>query len=278
MPLTKVMITVKSYPTLSSHYDEQLSIAGFRDDGTFIRIYPISFSQKIYEEQYQLYDWIEINLERNPRDFRLESFRPVDPEQPVKKLGHVGAGNYWQERKALVQKHVYRNLENLLMEAKHEAFYTSLAVFKPQRILSLDITPAEKEWDSERLAKMQQEKYYPHVFMQEEEPMDAFKKLPFRFSFRFLDDSNKEISLPVEDFQLASHYWKLLKKQQGPDKEAKAASELRKKYLQEYVRNTDLHFFLGTTQNVHASAKQPFTIIGLFHPVVLPAVVQGSLF
>ncbi|WP_291911554.1 hypothetical protein [Chitinophaga sp. CB10] len=278
MALTKVMITVKSYPTLTSHYDEQLSIAGFREDGAFIRIYPISFSQKTYEEQYQLYDWIEIDLERNPRDFRLESFRPVDPELPLKKLGHAGTANYWEERKALVQKQIYRNLDNLLMEAKHEAFYTSLAVFKPQRILGLDATPVTPEWDSERLAKMQQEKYYPHVFMQEEEPLAAYKKLPYQFTFRFLDDSNKEITLPFEDFALASQYWKLLKKQHGADKEAKAANELRKKYLQDYVRNTDLHFFLGTTQNVHATSKQPFTVIGLFHPATPPAVVQGSLF
>lgn len=47
MPVTAILITVKSYPTVSSHYDEQVSIAGFRKDGSFIRIYPIPFSKKL---------------------------------------------------------------------------------------------------------------------------------------------------------------------------------------------------------------------------------------
>lgn len=278
MPLTKVLITVKSYPTTSSHYDEQVSIAGFREDGTFIRIYPIPFSKKTYEEQYQPYDWVELELERNTRDFRLESFRPVTVDAPVKKTGHLDTADHWSERKAIVLKNVYRNFSTVVIEAKHEAFYTSLAVFKPARILGFEITETEREWNSNRLEKLQEEKNTGRLFEQPEDPFVVMKKLPYTFSFRFTDNKNEEITLPIEDWQLASLYWKSLKKHSGPDKEQKAINEVRKKYLQEYARNSDLYFFLGTTQNVHASSKQPFTIVGLFHPTVPPAVVQGSLF
>jgi len=278
MPLTKVFITVKSYPTLSSHYDEQLSVAGFREDGIFIRIYPIPFSKKTYEEQYQLYDWVELDLTRNTRDFRLESFRPVTMDAPVKKIGHLDTEDHWSERKAIVLKNVYHNLSTLIVEAKHEAFYTSLVVFKPSRILGFLAEETEREWNSDRLEKLQEEKKSGRVAEQQEDPFAVMKKLPYKFSFRFTDDKNQEIMLPVEDWELASLYWKSLKKHSGPDKELKAINEVRKKYLQEYARNSDLYFFLGTTQNVHASSKQPFTIVGLFHPTMPPAVVQGSLF
>ncbi len=278
MPLTKVLITVKSYPTLSSHYDEQVSIAGFREDGVFIRIYPVPFIKKSYEEQYQLYNWIELDLERNTRDFRLESFRPVSMDTPVKKTGHLGTEDHWSERKAIVLKNVYRDLSTVIMEAKHEAFYTSLVVFKPTRILGFVVEETEQEWDSSLLEKLQEEKARGRVAEQPEDPFTVMKKLPYRFSFHFTDSRNKEITLPVEDWQLASLYWKSLKKHSGPDKEQKAINDVRKKYLQEYARNTDLYFFLGTTQNVHASTKQPFTIVGLFHPTMPPAVIQGSLF
>ncbi|MET7001492.1 hypothetical protein [Chitinophaga defluvii] len=278
MPVTKVLITVKSYPTLSSHYDEQLSIAGFREDGSFIRIYPIPFSKKTYETQYQLYDWVELDLTRNTRDFRLESFRPVTIDAPIKKTGHVGTDDHWSERKTIVLKNVYRSLATLIIEAKHEAFYTSLAVFKPARILDFVVEETEREWNSDRLEKLQEEKNSGRVFEQPEDPFTVLKKLPYKFSFRFTDDKNETITLPVEDWELASLYWKCLKKYNGPDKELKAINEVRKKYLQEYAKNSDLHFFLGTTQNIHAASKQPFTIVGLFQPATPPAVVQGSLF
>ncbi|NSL85739.1 hypothetical protein ECE50_002780 [Chitinophaga sp. Mgbs1] len=278
MPLTKVLITVKSYPTISSHYDEQVSIAGFREDGVFIRIYPIPFSKKTYDEQYQLYDWVEMDLARNTRDFRLESFRPVTPDAPVKKTGHLAAGDDWNERKSIVLRTVYRDLSTLIVEAKHEAFYTSLAVFKPTRILDFIAEETTREWDSARLEKLQEEKNSGRVSEQPEDPFAVMKKLPYQFSFRFTDKDNKEITLPVEDWQLASFYWKCLKKHSGPEKEQKAIRDVRKKYLMEYARSTDLHFFLGTAQAVHATSRQPFTIVGLFHPPVLPSAIQGSLF
>ena len=42
MALTKVLITVKTYPTLSTKYDELVCTAGFREDGSWIRIYQYS--------------------------------------------------------------------------------------------------------------------------------------------------------------------------------------------------------------------------------------------
>ncbi|MBO9731442.1 MAG: hypothetical protein J7623_22570 [Chitinophaga sp.] len=278
MPLTKVLITVKAYPTLSSHYNEQLSLGGFREDGTFIRIYPIPFTKKTYDEQYQLYDWVEFDLVRSNRDFRLESFSPVVPDAPVKKIGHLGEADHWSDRKAIVLKNIYRNLSTLVVESKHEAFYTSLVVFKPTRILGFEVEETEREWSRERRSKLYAETNYGQVFEQPEDPFEVMPKLPYKFSYRFVDQENKEITLLVEDWQLASLYWKSLKKFNGADKEQKAIHEVRKKYLQEYARNTDLHFFLGTTQNVHASSKQPFTIVGVFPPTMPPAVVQGSLF
>ncbi len=35
MALTKVLITVKTYPTLSPKYEELVCTAGFREDGTY---------------------------------------------------------------------------------------------------------------------------------------------------------------------------------------------------------------------------------------------------
>ena len=54
MPTTRVLIAVKTYPTLSEKYDELVCTAGFLEDGTWIRIYPIPFRKLSYDKRYTL--------------------------------------------------------------------------------------------------------------------------------------------------------------------------------------------------------------------------------
>ena len=49
MPTTRVLIAVKTYPTLSEKYDELVCTAGFLEDGTWIRIYPTLIPQHYYK-------------------------------------------------------------------------------------------------------------------------------------------------------------------------------------------------------------------------------------
>lgn len=89
MALAKVLISVKTYPTLSAKYDELVCTAGFREYGTWIRIYPIPFRQRSYNEQYKKYDWIEVDLVKNEMDFRPESYRPKTLDSEIKVTGHI---------------------------------------------------------------------------------------------------------------------------------------------------------------------------------------------
>ena len=86
MAKTKVLITVKTYPTLSAKYDELVCTAGFKEDGKWIRIYPVPFRKKSYNQQYKKYDWIEVDLIKNTSDFRPDSFRPKSIESEIKRI------------------------------------------------------------------------------------------------------------------------------------------------------------------------------------------------
>ncbi len=83
MAKTKVLITVKTYPALSVKYDELVCTAGFLEDGTWIRIYPIQFRKKSFDEQYKKYQWIEMDLVKNTSDFRKESYRPFSYDTKI---------------------------------------------------------------------------------------------------------------------------------------------------------------------------------------------------
>ena len=79
---TKVLITVKTYPTLSTKHNELVCTAGFTEDGKWIRIYPVEYRKKDYGDQYKKYDWVEVDLVKNDSDFRPESYRPKTADTP----------------------------------------------------------------------------------------------------------------------------------------------------------------------------------------------------
>ena len=101
MAKTKVLIAVKTYPTLSTKYDELVCTAGFKEDGTWIRIYPVPFRKMTYDQQYKKYDWIEIDLVKNDKDFRPESYRPKNIESEIKVVGHIDTKPNWDARKKI---------------------------------------------------------------------------------------------------------------------------------------------------------------------------------
>ena len=72
----RILVTVKTYPELSKAYGETVCTAGFREDGTWVRLYPVPFRRLEEREQYRLYDWITCPLTKHSGDERPESYRP----------------------------------------------------------------------------------------------------------------------------------------------------------------------------------------------------------
>ena len=276
MALTRVLITVKTYPTLSTKYEELVCTAGFREDGSWIRIYPVQFRKKGYSEQYRKYDWIEIDLVKNKSDFRPESYRPVSHDTEIKILDRIDSDRgSWEERRKFVLKKVHTNLTSLIAEAKDKTVSTSLAVFKPSIIKDVLIESCEREWSKEKLETLKQLSIFDSV---SSEKPQVVRKLPYKFSYVFADDVGKEATLMIEDWELGQLYWNSLNRYDGYDREAKACNDVRKKYLDDFAKTKDLHLFLGTSQQFHFVGHNPFMVIGTFHPKHKKINPQGSLF
>jgi len=263
MAKTKVLITVKTYPAISMKYEELVCTAGFLEDGSWIRIYPIQFRKKSYNEQYSKYDWIELDLVKNDSDFRPESYRPVAYETPIKKISEIKSdGSIWEVRREIVLKKDYHNISDLISEAKNKEVCTSLAVFKPTEIIDF-IYEEEKdrEWPAEKLSQFQQ----LNIFEKDKNNnFQVVKKLPYKFSYRFKDEAGTQCKLMIEDWETGQLYWNSLKRHNNNEK--KACDDVRKKYFHDFAKTKDLYFFLGTTQVHHFIARNPFVIIGTFHP------------
>ena len=264
MPLEKILITVKTYPTLSSKYDELVCTAGFREDGSWVRIYPIPFRKLDYESRYKKYQWVHLELKRNTSDPRPESYKPVDYEKI--QLGEIiGTDNgSWTTRKKIVLKKVYTNITKLIKEASNSEICTSLAVFKPKKILDFIIQEVDREWDKEKLSKLKARANQLGLFVASENPFEVVKKVPYKFSYKFIDDEDRESTLMIEDWEICQLFWNCLKRKDG--NERLACVDVKKKYFDDLALTKDLYLYLGTTRAFHFIAPNPFLIIGTFHP------------
>ncbi len=262
MAKERVLVTVKTYPTLSRKYGETVCTAGLREDGSWVRIYPVPFRRLDEAEQYRKFDWINCQLVRNTSDPRPETYRPIDVSELVP-VGRIETTDNWRERRRIVLKtaKVYTRLDDLIAGAK--ASELSLAVFKPTRIHGFVWEKETREWDLAKLQEMRKISNQLDLFADNawRETFRVIRKLPYSFSYDFEDATGRRSTLQVLDWEVGALYWNCLQSAGG--NEPKALGKVRHKYLNAF-RDKDLHFFLGTTQQFHFVAPNPWVIIGVF--------------
>jgi len=258
----RILITVKTYPTLSRKYGETVCTAGVREDGSWVRIYPVPFRRLDEKEQYSKFDWVECDLRRNVNDPRPESYCPLDMSKLVR-AGHIDTTDKWRERREILLKRatVHARMQELIDGAK--ANRLSLAVFKPTRILDFIWEPEDREWSKTKLAEMRKLADQGDLFAEEawRKTFEVIPKLPYSFSYRFEDADGKKSTLQILDWEIGALFWKC-RKQCGGD-EDQALEKVRVKYVDAFCK-TDQHFFLGTTQQFHFVGRNPWVIIGVF--------------
>ena len=262
----RILVTVKTYPTLSTKYGETVCTAGVREDGSWVRIYPVPFRRLDEKEQYRKFDWIECNLVRNASDPRPESFRPYDQGElaDLEPVGHIGTSDKWRERRRILlgNTRVYSRLDEVIDAAKKNEI--SLCVFKPTRVREFIWEQEDSNWDPKKLRGMREFHSQLGLFEDNEwrKTFRLIRKLPYSFSYRFNDVTGRESTLQILDWEIGALFWKCLKMANGY--EAQALGKVREKYFDTFVK-TDLHFFLGTTQQWHTRhAPNPWTIVGVF--------------
>lgn len=254
-----MLISVKTYPTLSEKYGELVCTGGFTEDGRFIRMYPVPFRKLDYEDRYKKYQWVEVDIERNKDDFRPESYRLKDTDN-IKICEQIGTDNNWAKRKEIIfnNRKIYNDISELIHDAKTKDKWTSLAVFKPKKISDFKIEESEREWDKYKLDIINNQ---GELF--EKKIMKVVKKLPYKFSYTFEDQNGKKATLMIEDWELGQLYWNCLKKHND---EKKACEDVKNKYIN-FMKDRDVYLFLGTTKEHHSKmARNPFIIVGVFYP------------
>jgi hypothetical protein len=151
----------------------------------------------------------------------------------------------------------------LISEAKDPKIGTSLAVFKPTKIMGFKWEAVDRDWDKSLLELLKMNAKQKDLFKNSENPFEVVRKLPYKFSYSFMDETGKESALMIEDWEIGQLFWNCLAKRKD---EQRACADVKKKYYDDFAKTKDLHFFLGTTRKFHSVGLNPFIIVGTFHP------------
>ncbi|MCH8977897.1 MAG: hypothetical protein IH945_01470 [Armatimonadetes bacterium] len=268
-----ILVTVKAYPTLSRKHAELVCTAGVREDGTWVRIYPVPFRFLGEGDRYSKFQWVTLPLVKRSGDFRPESYSLGDLD--LLELGDkVGTANNWQARREIILDRgvVWRDRAKLVAAAKNDG--VSLATFKPTKFHEFVVEPCDREWDPDKLQHVETMLGQRSLFEEEKPGARSFeivRKVPYKFSYRFEDCEGVESTLQIIDWEIGALYWNCLYRAEGH--EATALQKVREKYEGEFFKK-DLHLFLGTTLAYHNIAPNPFLIVGVFPA---PPVEQPSL-
>ncbi|MGC4066399.1 MAG: hypothetical protein QM784_17560 [Polyangiaceae bacterium] len=101
---------------------------------------------------------------------------------------------------------------------------------------------------------------------------EIIPKLPYSFSYKFEDAVGTVSELQILDWEIGQLFWNCARRANGD--ESVALEKVRQKYWDDFI-SKDLHLFLGTTQQFHFWATNPWVIIGVFP---IPAETQLNLF
>lgn len=244
----KVLITIKTYPLPSDKYDELVCTAGVLEDGTFIRLYPINYRYQPYDRWYSKYQWIEAEVERNNKDYRPESYRPIGEIKPIGQP--IKTINNWAERKKYVLAKYGPTMCDLKDKQQKEI---SLGIIKPRIIEDFIIEETERDWKPEWLAQMNQLNFF-----HERKPLE---KIPYKFSYKFkcMNPQCKGHKMMIEDWEIGELYRNMRDKYHD---EKIACEKVKEKFFNQICgEDKDTYFYVGTVLQFGT-----WIIIGTFWP------------
>jgi hypothetical protein len=250
MPVERILIWGKTYPELSKKHGEVVCTAGCREDGTPIRLYPVPLRYLPAFGKYSLYNWIEVNVERNYTDARPESHKVVGMPRVV---GELKSENNWAERREFLFKNPawhYGCINDL--KTAQRAAKTSLGVVKVGRVERIWVVerPADELREHRTLMRALKSrlKLFDEPQMRDLDPQEFKVHMQWRCAH---PDCPGGHTAGIMDWGLAQ-----LGRKQGRDAVVKRMQELAD------LAKHDLHLLMGN----FAKHQGNFGIIGMWYP------------
>jgi len=253
METRKILIATKTYPSISTKYQETVCTAGIllseeENPLQWIRIYPIRYRYLDFDKRYPRWAIVSAKIKRNDQDYRPESSKIDDNSLEI--IRKIDTTNNWQERKSLVLSLQFRSIADIQAQGK------SLGIIKPKSIERFFSKKTSREWNQKQQTVLNQLDLF--------EPNIDLEKIPYKFFYQFTDEDNVPHKYSISDWEIMELYRKCRDRSQlsGLEAEQYALEKVRHKLEDDFLESKDLYFIVGNLKN-HAKS---FMIIGLFYP------------
>ena len=260
-----IFIAAITAPTPSTKHIETSCTAGFDENGKWYRIYPVPLRKMARAQSYRKYQWV-----------RFDTFAPTnDPRPESRKCNHdsirILSGQLpWADRMRICIENgqkIYTDFDELLMEAEARPIRTSLAVFKPSRILQCTATDVSEERIRACLEKQRsiRKNTQPELNFTDEEDSAFIQADPplIDLKYRFEDSNGRTHNLTILDWEA----YMLYRKQRANGKTHEEAKKGTIDKFSSFIGWDDVYLFLGTRKDDHIRGlTQPFSIIGILYP------------
>ena len=233
----RILITVRTYPVVSTNYIETVCTGGITDAGEWRRLYPVPLRYLEQEKQYKTFDVVNVEVKEG-KDTRPESRTPV-----LSSLQIVSEVKDWDERRRWIEPTCFNSLDSLIAADK------SLAPVRVQKVLEFIAKPIEAEWSPEQLEKLKQDNLF--------EQRRPLKKIPFDFRFRWIDGDSKEYNSHVLAWELGETWRQYSMNYSDP------IAVMQDKWMNDLCSpKRDVLFFMGNQNRF----RDQFSICGIFGP------------
>lgn len=252
----RILILCKTYPSPSAKYAETSCVAGMREDGTLVRLYPVPFRLIGDKDQFKKWQWITVRVEKSKKDRRAESHKLfVDT---IRCETDISTDDNWRDRRRWLDKlEVFSDFAAI--EEARKARGVTLAVLRPARIKALEIRPTtEPDWTDEERAKLLQIQQQADLFeASDATSLQLLRKVPFDFHYRYECDTGAvECKHKIVDWEVGALFWNVHRRH-GPHWEL----PFRQK-IEHELPGKDLMFLMGT---IHRFPDQ-WLIVSLIYP------------
>ena len=249
--LTKILITVLTYPHPSQKYQETVCTAGLTESGEWVRLYPVDYRYLPKCQQFKKWQRIEIALAPwgHSSDKRRESREP--DLFSIRLLGEpISPKDSWRARSEIIDRLPHHTIQEL--KELYKSKNISLGIVRPKKILDLKVTTSERDWADKYQSLWSQKRLFG-----EQKPL---RKIPYKFQYVFeCEGSDKPHHIMNLDWELGVLF---LKECDRLDSEKKAIQSIKDKFLGQMCRDDrDTRFFMGT--------RHPYNewlVLGTFWP------------
>jgi hypothetical protein len=233
----RILITVRTYPNVSSKYIETVCTGGINDRGEWRRLVPVPLRYLEEEQQYRAFDVVTVKLGPG-KDGRPETRTPHLPSLKVE-----GSLKDWGARCEWVNPTIAPSLQAL------EGAGRTLGPVAVHRVVEIRATRVSSDWTPQQKQKMRQADLF-----HERKPL---AKIPYDFHVVWEDTDGVQHKSLVMAWEMLETYRQYRRRYEQP------TERMRAKWMSDlFGPSRRVSFFMGNL----AKRRKVFGICGWFVP------------